>query len=103
YRWSTHAHHAGVPTRSSVHLDLWTPTDWFLALAKDPCRRGERYLRAYDVYLRNAVEPEYVDELKILEAISQTYVLRLRRPDGSLAAEDIAPYDVGGHLPKISE
>jgi REP-associated tyrosine transposase len=103
YRWSTHAHHAGARKRSWIHDDLWTPSDWFLDLAKDPWRRGKKYLQAYDDYFRNGVEPEYVDELKILEAISDTYELRLRRPDGSRAAEDVVPYDAPGHLGKISK
>src|SRR5262249_45720493 len=101
YRWSTHAHHAGESKRSWIYDDLLTPTEWFLDLAKDPWRRGERYLQVYDDYMRNGIEPEYVDELKILEAISDGYGLRLRRPDGSRAAEDIAPYDVRGHPAKI--
>jgi putative transposase len=103
YRWSTHAHHAGEPERSSIQVDLWTPIDWFLSLGADPWRRGERYLVAFDDYFQNSVEPDYVDELKIREAISERYELRLRRPNGSRACEPIAEYDSLGHCSKISK
>ena len=103
YRWSTHAAHAGAPERCAIPPNLWTPIDWFLSLAADPWRRGSRYLDAYDDYLQRGVEPEHVSELKILEAISDAYDLRLRRPDGSRAAEEVAHYEPYGHRSKISK
>ena len=87
YQWSTHGLHMCAPARSGIHVELWTPSRWYLSLADDWPGRGRGYFESYEDYRIRGIEPEHVDELEILEMISEQGETWLRRPDGMRASE----------------
>jgi putative transposase len=95
YRWSTHALHAGDHLREERWTTLWTPSPWYESLADTPWQRAERYLVAYNEFLRLKAEPEHVTEVQIIEAGSTQRDYYLRRPNVSRAGENIAEYQPG--------
>jgi putative transposase len=99
HRWSTYAIHAGQPERSSIPMDLWTPSPWYLALASTAKVRASRYRERVSYYLERHTQPKRMTAIRAAEALSASaYGRRLERPDGTQAKEDQAPYGEGGSL-----
>ncbi len=93
HRWSTYAIHAGQPERSSIPVDLWTPSPWYLALAATANVRAARYRERVALYLAEGRQPKRMTAIRAAEALSASpYGRRLERPDGTYAREDQAPY-----------
>jgi len=84
HRWSTARRHMGLPPLVDWPAGLWKPSPWYQGLADSADARAT----AYGDWLAAAREPEYVDELREVEALSSLhYSMRLRRPNGTRAAE----------------
>jgi len=43
YKWSTHRIHSGLPCFTPGLIRLWTPTDWYLRLGREPAARAAAY------------------------------------------------------------
>jgi len=86
-RWTTYALHAGRPECSDIPPGLWTPSEWYLALGRDPKERAAAYSAWCAECQARGERPEEVDRIAVLEAASAEYSQRLLRPDGSSARE----------------
>ncbi len=84
YRWSTEALHLGRPELSEIPSGLWTPSDWYLALAPDRATRGPQYAEWFEECQLSKEEPEWID-LVALKREMQDDQLRFERPDRSCA------------------
>jgi putative transposase len=90
YRWSTYGLHAGLEgSVPPVLRDIWTPSSWWSSLGATEEVRHERH-RAF-VEERSAHHELLGREVRELERISEER-RRVRRPDGSYAAEERAAY-----------
>jgi putative transposase len=88
YPWSTHAFHAGEPTRSALHPACWKPSRWYLSLGDTPAQRALVYRKRFDDYLEAGRQPDHADEVAQIETRSaKPYRRRLLRPNGSRASE----------------
>ena len=89
FRWSTYALHAGVPERSSIPAEIWTPSPWYLALGHDPAERAGRYTEAAWAYVTHALPERHAAIALAAEAMSATKTRaefpEARRPDRSRA------------------
>lgn len=90
YPWSTFHLHALGPETSLVPRELWTPSDWYVGLSSCEETRRARYREWFDA--RRGLDIANLDVLRELERASEPYGRRLRRPDGSRAAEAQSAY-----------
>ncbi|MDQ3034979.1 MAG: transposase [Myxococcota bacterium] len=93
YAWSTYHLHALGPERSRIPASLWTPCDWYLGLASTDEARRATYREWFG--MRRGQDVPNGEVLRELEMASDRYTRRLRRPDGTRAAEDELAYGSG--------
>jgi putative transposase len=96
YPWSTFALHAGLPKRSEIHPNLWTPSDWYLSLGPSPAQRASAYRELFDAYIERGGDAEIEEEWKAFTRLEAPYGRRLLRPNGSYAREPILRFRPGG-------
>jgi putative transposase len=91
YRWSGYRALAGRPAPDLAQVPL-TPSHWYDRLGASAAERTAAYRAVFAAYLAEGVRPEYADELDAIEARSvEVYTRRLRRPNGTRAAEPGRP------------
>jgi putative transposase len=90
YRWSTAALHLGYQ-KSDIPRSIWTPSDCYEAFGNTVDARGAHYEQWLEECLRVGVRPsppEFAELVEKYERLSiEGYTLRLRRPNGSRAAD----------------
>lgn len=92
WRWSTYSLHAGTGPTHELISELWQPSSWWLGLSADEATRGEMY-RAHTARRLEAMDWRDVRSDSIrFEPKAEPYTRRLRRPDGSRAAESLGEY-----------
>lgn len=100
YPWSSYGIHAGASAAARIPTDLIVPNDWYLSLGVCDDSRYEAYRAAFGDYLRSG-DPE-MEATPIAAAerdAMANYTRRLRRPNGSSAAEPRASFASSGEKP----
>ncbi|HUH04420.1 MAG TPA: transposase [Kofleriaceae bacterium] len=97
YPWSSYAIHAGAAADAKIPADLIVPSDWYCSLGPTPEVRQQRYRELFADYLARH-DPTSDDSpiARAERAAMAPYTRRLRRPDGSSAAEPRASFVVSG-------
>lgn len=86
YPWSTFQIHAGHPEKSRVPVELWTPSPWYLGLARTPKARAHRYLELVEQFYGDRSHPIPDERIDAAEQASSTPSrTRHERPDGKSA------------------
>jgi putative transposase len=87
HRWSTCGIHAGVPEKSSIPVDMWTPSPWYLALGTTSAERAMAYRTVLAQHM--VVHPLWIhpEVARFERPAIEPYYCRVERPDGSSARE----------------
>ncbi len=64
YPWSTYGLHLGLPRRSRLLTQLWSPSAWYLALATTADERAQRYREHLETHCARALKLRHIQRLE---------------------------------------
>jgi putative transposase len=92
HEWSTGPLHAGGEEARMLR-SIWTPSRWYTQLGATPEARALSYRQHLAEYLDLRDDALIDEDIREVEREdTEAYALRLRRPDGSSAGEDVCQY-----------